>query len=289
MRITSCALLLVVLVATAAHGQLSADWMVAAAANTPGVGGTYWRSDLSLHNPHEFNLPVVVQFLPSDTTNWQAVWTAIELYPWETVNLWDVLGPDWFDHRGTGAMLVYADTALACTPIEDCQFLVTSRTFTVAPQGPGGEYGQTIPGLDVWGAVDWTTFGYAAGVLNDGVDFRCNVGIASWSAGWTVVRVDVQDAVGNIIASHDLEVPPFGHVQQRLATEVEGGSLVFYLMDGPDDARVFGYASVVNQTTGDPSFQAAVASVIGVSQPKTSVESMSRPAHPARAPHRASQ
>ena len=67
--------------APAAHGQLSADWMVAAAANTPGVGGTYWRTDLSLHNPHEFDLPVVLQFLPSDTDNWEADWMVIELYP----------------------------------------------------------------------------------------------------------------------------------------------------------------------------------------------------------------
>ena len=282
MRIASFSLLVVVLVAPAAHGQLSADWMVAASANTPGVGGTYWRTDLSLHNPHEFNLPVVVQFLPSNTENWQAEWAWIELDPWETVNLWDVLGADWFDHRGTGSLLVYADTALACNPIEDCQFLVTSRTYTVTGQGPYGEYGQTIPGVDVWRAVDWTTFGYAAGVLNDGIDFRCNVGIASWSAGWTAVRVDVQDNAGNIIGRHDFDVPPFGHVQQRLTTEVVGGALVFYLVDGPDDARVFGYASVVDQGTGDPSYQAAVASVIGVSQSKTGDGSAARPPHPAR-------
>ena len=270
----------------AAHGQLSADWMVAAAANTPGVAGTYWRTDLSLHNPHEFDLPVVVQFLPSNTDNWEAEWLLIELYPFETLNLWDVLGPDWFDRRATGAMLVYADTALACNPIEDCQFLVTSRTYTVTPEGPYGEYGQTIPGVDVWRAVDWATFGYAAGILNDGVAFRCNVGIASWTASPTVVRVDVQDAGGDIIASHDIEVPAFGHVQQRLDTQVVGGSLVFYLMDGPDDARIFGYASVVDQTTGDPSYQAAVASVIGVSAPMAGEGVVARPPHPEGAPRR---
>lgn len=281
MRILSSVLWMLIAAVPLAHGQLSADWMVAAAANTPGVGGTFWRTDLSLHNPHEYRLPVVVQLLPSNTANWQAVSQPIDLYPFETVNLWDALGPGWFDVHGTGAMLVYADTGLACNPIEDCQFLVTSRTYTVTPDGPYGEYGQTIPGVDVWRAVDWSTFGYAAGVLNDGVGFRCNVGVASWSAGWTVVRIDVQNEAGDIIASHELDVPPFGHVQQRLTTEVVGGSLVFYLVDGPGDARVFGYASVVDQTTGDPSYQAAVASVIGVSQPKTVDGRAARPPHPA--------
>jgi hypothetical protein len=282
MRISRWTLLALVLAPAVAGAQLSADIMVAAAAHTPGVGGTFWRTDLSLHNPHEFTLPVVVQFLPSDTENWEAASRLIDLYPYETLNLWDVLGPDWFSERGTGAFLVYADTALNCNPIEDCQFLVTSRTYTVTPDGPYGEYGQTIAGADVWSAVNWSTFGYAAGILNDGSNFRCNVGIASWSAGWTVVRVDVQDAAGAIIASHEYDVPPFSHVQHRLPTEVVGGSLVYYLVDGPDDARIFGYASVVDQTTGDPSYQPAVASVIGVSQPMTVEGAAPRPKHPAR-------
>jgi hypothetical protein len=90
----------------------------------------------------------------------------------------------------------------------------------------------------------------------------------------------VQNGGGTIISSHDFDVPPFGHVQRRLPTEVVGGSLVFYLVDGPADARIFGYASVVDQTTGDPSYQAALASVVGVSQPKTGDGALVRPVHP---------
>jgi hypothetical protein len=264
----------------AAEAQLSADWMITAVANTPGVGGTYWRTDLSLHNPHEFNLPVIIQFLPSGVDNWQADYFWIELYPWETFNLWDVLGTDWFNFRGTGAMLVYADTALACNPIEDCHFLATSRTYTVTPDGPYGEYGQTISGVDVWQAVNWDTYGYAAGVLNDGAGFRSNVGVSSWSRDWTLVRLDVQDGDGVILATHEFDVPPFSHVQERLDTAVEGGGLVFYVVDGPSDARVFPYASVVDQTTGDPSYQGALASVVGVTAAKSAEPSATRPSHP---------
>lgn len=273
-------LILAAAIAPAAHAQLAADWMVAASAHTPGVSGTFWRTDLSLHNPHQFDLPVWVQLLPSDTANWDAFALPITLYPWETVNLWDVLAPDVLDHRGTAALMVYADTSLACDPIEDCQFLVTSRTYTLDPRGLGGEFAQTLPGVDYWRGVDWTSYGYAAGILNDGVLFRCNIGVASWSPGWATVRVDVQDDAGNILTSHELEVPPFGHVQQRLPTAVEGGSLVFYLVDGPDDARVFPYASVVDQTTGDPSYQAAIASTAGVESAKSAVEPDGRPGRP---------
>ncbi len=283
MRIVPWTLVVVLAVVPAVNAQLSADWMVAAAAHTPGVGGTFWMSDLSLHNPHDYVLPVVIQFLPSGAENWEADYFLIDLYPWETFNLWDVIGEDGFDFRGTGAILVYADMSLACDPIEDCQFLVTSRTYTIDGWGFGGEFGQTIPGVDVWQAVDWSSYGYGAGILNDGEFFRCNVGIASWSGDWTLVRVDVQDGSGEILATHELEVPPFGHVQQRLPTEVSGGSLVFYLAEGPDDARIFPYASIVDQVTGDPSYQAAIASVVGVTAAKTAPALSSRPTHPDRA------
>lgn len=281
MRHAGRILILIAALAPPAHAQLAADWMVTASAHTPGVGGTFWRTDLSLHNPHQFELPILVQLLPTDSVNWESIALPITLYPWETVNLWDALAPDLLDHRGTAALLVYADTSLACDPIEDCQFLVTSRTYTPDPRGAGGEFAQTIPGVDYWRAVDWSSYGYAAGILNDGELFRCNIGVASWSPGWTVVRVDVQDSAGNILASPELEVPPFGHVQQRLATAVEGGSLVFYLVDGPDDARIFPYASVVDQTTGDPSYQGAIASTAGVVAAKSVGGPWLRPAHPA--------
>jgi hypothetical protein len=258
----------VVLIAMPARAQLDLQWMVPAAANTGGINGTDWHTDLSLHNPQSFDLPVVIQFLPTNTDNSVADTLTLTLYPWETFNLWDVLGPDYFAVDGTGAILVFADWDLPCNPIEDCDFLVTSRTYTLDPNDGVGEYGQTIPGSSTWQGIDWNSLGYAAGILNDGVRFRTNIGIASWSADWTTVEVDVQDADGTIIASLTIEVPPFGHVQQRLNNPVEGGSLVFWLSDGPDDPLVFGYASVVDGLTGDASFQLAQPSSVGFASAK---------------------
>ncbi len=258
-----------VTVASPASAQLAVQWMVPAAAETPGLNGTKWHTDLSLHNPHDFDLPVVLQFLPSNTDNQIADTLTLTLYAWETFNLWDVVGPDYFATGGTGAILVFADWDLLCDPIEDCEFLATSRTYTVDPVGGVGEYGQTIPGSSTWQGVDWNTLGYAAGILNDGSRFRTNVGVASWGGGWTTVVVDVQTAAGDIIDSLQLEIPPFGHVQQRLTTPVEGGSLVFYIEDGPDDPLVYGYASVVDELTGDSSFQLAQPSAVGFAAVKT--------------------
>lgn len=275
------ALLTLATTALPAAAQLSLQWIVPAAANVAGINGTDWHTDLSLHNPHSFQLPVMVQFLPSDTDNRVADTLALSLEPWATFNLWDVLGPEYFAVRGTGSILIIADLSLSCDPVTDCEFLVTSRTYTINPAGEGGEFGQTIPGSSTWQGIDWDSLGYAAGILNDGLYFRSNIGIASWSEDWTSVAVDVQDADGVIVESLTLEVPPYGHVQERLPTWIEGGSLVFWLEDGPEDPLVFGYVSVVDQTTGDASFQLAQPSTVGFAAAKDGVGSADRRRGPA--------
>lgn len=276
--VAAVALLLTQLTCSVASAELGSGVMVPAVAGTSGQSGTFWRSDVSLHNPHRYDLPVVIHFLETGVDNSWALTAYLTLYPWETFNLWDVLGPDVFDVRGTGAVLVYADPDLIdCSEDLACDLLVGSRTYTVDPRGGVGEFGQAIGGRSAWQGVDWWTFGYAAGILNDGVDFRCNVGVASWSAEDVLVHVDVQSSSGEILATEELRVRPFGHRQRRLATPVGGGSLVFYLVEGPDDALIYPYASVVDERTGDPSFIPAEPSEVGVA-----VDKARRPSSAAR-------
>ncbi|MCU0303135.1 MAG: hypothetical protein MUC56_03610 [Thermoanaerobaculales bacterium] len=272
--------------AVTAEAQLSLQWMVPAAANVAGLNGTVWHTDLSLHNPQAHDLPVVIQFLPSGTDNRQAETLSLTLYPWETYNLWDVLGPSGFARGGTGAILVFADWSLACDPVEECDFLATSRTYTLDPRGGAGEFGQTIPGAGTWQGVDWGTLGYAAGILNDGERFRTNIGVASWTDGPTTVAVDVQNADGEIVDRVRLQLPPYGHIQRRLEAPVEGGALVFWIEDGPPDVLVFGYASVVDEITGDSSFQLAEPSVVGFAAGKTSAGRAARRPVPVAEPRR---
>lgn len=246
-----------------ADAQLAANWMIPASANTPGNGGTYWRTDLSIHNPQSWDLPVLVQVLETGQVNDVVPTLDLVIYPYETVNLWDVLGPDLFDISGTGAILVYVPPEEPCPDLE-CHFLATSRTYTSDPLGGVGEFGQALPGAALLEGTDWLTFGYAAGILNDGDGFRCNIGVASWTPEWTQVAVDVQDSSGAIIDTVVFDLPPFGHLQRRLQTPVEGGSLVYYLTEGPENSWVYPYASVVNQQTGDPSYFFARYSGVGV-------------------------
>lgn len=251
----------------AAEAQLASSWIIPAAANTPGNGGTYWSTDVSIHNPQNWELPLLVQVLETGQVNDEVPTLDLVIYPYETINLWDVLGPDLFNINGTGAILIYVPIDEPCPEME-CQFLATSRTYTSDPSGGFGEFGQTLPGAALLEGTDWLTYGYAAGILNDGSDFRCNIGVASWTPDWTQVAVDLQDSTGAIIDTQIFDLPPFGHLQRRLRTPVMGGSLVFYLVDGPNDAFVYPYASVVNNMTGDPSYFFARYSSVGVAAKK---------------------
>ena len=254
------------LTAVPASAQLSAAWIVPAAAHTSGWSGTFWKTDLSIENPQDHDLQLVIQYLPRDRNNAAGVLTMdLVIYPWETINFWDVLGPDGFFVNGTGAILIYVPLEVECAG-SSCDFLVSSRTYTLDPWGSGGELAQGIPGAALMEGTDWASFGYVTGVLNDGNAFRCNVGVASWTADWTTVQVDVQNSDGVVLNTEVLDVPPFGQVQRRLQTRVSGGTLVYYLVDGPSDSFVYPYASVVDEDTGDPSYFFARYSGVGVSK-----------------------
>ena len=258
-------LLLAAIVATPAMArELTAYYVVPAAANLAGAGGTDWHTDLTLHNPHSFSLSVTLVFLPSDRDNSSApTVSGIALAPWETLNLWNVLGPDGFDATGQrGALLVYADgTSCAST---ECDFAVASRTYTLSPDGGSGEFGQGIPGFPAALGLDTTVMAYMPQVMSN-TDFRTNIGLASWSPESVMVRVDVQDAAGNIVDSTDHVVPPFGQVQWRFNGTVTGGTAVAYIVQGSPEAIVYPYASVVNEVYGDPAYVEAQLSVVGVS------------------------
>jgi hypothetical protein len=261
------ALLLTVMIpAGLAARELTSSYVVTAAANKAGVGNTDWHTDLTLYNPHDYALPVVLQFLRSGQSNTSSVPTVtFDVNAWETLNLWDVLGPDGFSARGsTGAFFVYADDQKIACSGAGCDFAVFARTYTLDPRGGNGEFGQAVPGFPAGLGLDRSVIAFMPQIIDDS-DFRTNCGVASWTNAMVRVRFDLQDAAGNVIDRRDHWVPPFGHVQWRLEHSVAGGTVAAYIMDGPDDAMVFPYASVVNWTTGDAVNIEAHLTTVGVS------------------------
>ena len=99
--------------------ELTSAYVITAVANKAGVAPTDWHSDLTLYNPQSRALSVNIFFLPSgqDNSNGAPELPLVTLAPWQTLNLWDILGPYGFNARGwTGALLVYADAAASGCP-----------------------------------------------------------------------------------------------------------------------------------------------------------------------------
>lgn len=251
-RIVAVSAVVLALAAGAHARELTSAYAVTAAANTAGKLGTDWHTDLTLYNPQQHAVPVVLHFLPSGQSNSGQVPTVtFEVLPWETLNLWDVLGPKGFNARGkTGALLVYADEDRITCSGTSCEFAVFSRTYTLDPKGGRGEFGQAFAGVAAHLGLDWSVIAYLPQLTNN-ADFRTNLGVASWTPAWVKVRVELQDASGSVIQAKDHLVPPFGHIQWALDRTLTGGTAAVFMVDGPADAMVYPYASVVNNVYGD--------------------------------------
>jgi len=255
--------------------ELTSAYVITAAANKQGWMGTDWHTDLTLYNPHTKVLYVVLQFLPTGQDNTVAPTAPlIDLQPWETLNLWDVLGPTGFDARGqTGALLVYADTkANDCTNAgtSGCDFAAFARNYTLNPLDGGGEFGQDFAGFPANLGVDRSVIAYLPQLMDD-PEFITSIGAASWTNGWVTVRVDLQDTAGQVIYTYTSIIPPYGHWQDRIPTGIEGGTAAVYITDGPSDAMVYPYATVRSAITGDPTTVEAQITTVGLSAQAASV------------------
>ncbi len=284
-------MVLLIVAAPVLARELTSAYVITAVANKAGVGGTDWHSDLTLYNPQSRPLTVKVFFLPSGLDNFSngaPMAPPITLASWETLNLWDILGPSGFDARGwTGALLVYADKAANGCPDTagdtSCDFAAFDRNYTLNPNGASGEFGQDFPGFPSHLGVDKSVIAYLPQISDDST-FRTNVGVASWTSDWVTVRVDLQDAAGNIIATHDHIIPPDGHVQWRLEDGVTGGTLAAYVVAGPSDAMVYPYATVVDWTTGDATTVEAQITAVGLTAQTMSIRRSAQRAVPRALP-----
>lgn len=140
---------------TAATPEQSHRQLIPAVASTEGFGGSFWRTDLVIHNPSDRAARLTLELIPSwplGGVGAEPLMTTLEpiLEPMQTISVIDVVSEHFPDHA-TGALVVFAyDPDGEFVPIA-----VDSRTWT--PDTTQGSYGQGIP------AVAWR----GAGTLAD--------------------------------------------------------------------------------------------------------------------------
>ena len=249
-------------VAAPATAQVYDTFVVPAVANASGGGGTLWASEVVIFNPQPHTLFVSMTYLPSGLDQGSEVLVQIPSNQFFATS--NVLGSV-YGRGGTGSLLFATwpeDNKHVPNPsILDLSFVVRSNTYNNASSGT---FGQAIPGV-ISGLMDWEFEGLSAvatGVRNFGTagqnGFRTNVGALNLGRYTVRMYVNVYNDLGQTVAKDvPFDVPPLGHVQDRLPVTIDRGTLEFFIDDpgvnNPDDrALVFAYASVVDNKSGDP-------------------------------------
>jgi hypothetical protein len=232
------------LIAGAGSGGSLADWfIIPVVAHAPGSAGTYWKSDLSIVNPYNWQeIRVYIQLLISDQPNTNPPEKSVIIAAGSSVYLEDVLDT-LFDHEGTGALIVRTK--------DRRKFTVTARTYTAS----GGTYGQTENGQKLTNGGQEIAF--ITGVKNGG-GFRSNVGIVNISYFSANFKVYVYSSEGLLMGQETVVVDKWSHTQlsiHSIADRFDHGYLKIWCQaQASQDIKWVAYASVVDNSSGDAVF-----------------------------------
>jgi PKD repeat protein len=219
--------------------------LISAAAQTGGVGGTSWRTELSLFNAGLEGTTVTLALLPGGMQR------TIYLAPRQSATYANALLDIFGLASGSGALSIEAVSAGS-----SAQLRVTSRTFTT---GATGTYGQAVPEVQP-GQLAKTL--YVTGIQSNAA-YRTNIGLVNRTSSDVAATVVLFSKTGTVLASKNVTVGANTFQQAALWSffpEVQGQShdaLTMRVISNVEDA-VSAYASVIDNTSQDPIYIQAV-------------------------------
>ncbi len=217
--------------------------LVSVTAQTDGIGGSVWRTELTLFNAGSEAATGQFVFVPGAGGSAQT--RPLYLAPQQSVTydnaLLDIFGMP----SGAGAIAVEA-TSPTTTP----DIKITSRTFTT---GTDGTYGQAVPNVPD-AALQQTLF--LTGLESDS-NYRANVGLVNRGATPIQVALTLFDSAGNVVGTDSLTLPPNSFQQSSLASyfpavAAGGYGALSMRSDASTPNAVSVYASVIDNRTQDP-------------------------------------
>lgn len=213
--------------------------LISTAAQTAGVGGTSWRTELTVFNAGLEGATVTLVFLPSRATR------TIYLAPLQAETYANTLLELFGLASGSGAVTLEAVSAGS-----SAQLRVSSRTFTT---GSTGTYGQAVPGVQ---AEQLEKTLYVTGIASN-AEYRTNIGLVNRAPSEITASLTLFSRTGSAIATKSVPLGANSFQQAALWSyfpEVEGQSqdgLTLRIVSPVEDA-VSAYASVIDNATQDP-------------------------------------
>ncbi|HXI11743.1 MAG TPA: proprotein convertase P-domain-containing protein [Thermoanaerobaculia bacterium] len=218
---------------------------VTTAVHTDGLNGTKWRSDLWIFNRTVTSSSVRITFQPS--SNAPAESRTLEVRGREILRIDDVVASLFGLDSATGQLTV--------TGSDSGGIFALSRTWT--PSG-AGTTGQLVPARSESESVGRGEGARQLQHIESSVSFRTNVGLAETAGNPATVRFVLYSSAGVELFRTDQRVAPNGHLQFNLsqagAPAVSSGRISLEVVEG--DGRVLGYATVIDQLSGDPMYVA---------------------------------
>lgn len=238
------------------------------AARGPGLAGTQWVTDLTIHNPLEDPVTVGMSFFPANQDNlFNPLFPdRITIQPGETVMMEDVLQTT-FGYTGSvkGGLVLVSEPMFIIGNPDNARVLAVTRTYNVGSSE--GTFGQTVPSMVSTMNVGWAS-SYITGARND-ADFRSNLGIGSSSVMAPLrvhYRITGPDGAQLAEGSKVIRVASMNQWSfEQLGVGVADGPLTVELWLDPANAPsdpcnddiptgFFAYVSKVDNGTGDAEF-----------------------------------
>jgi PKD repeat protein len=217
--------------------------LVSVTAQTSGIGGSAWRTELTLFNAGSEAATGQYLFLPG--AGGSEISRPLYLEPKQTMTFSNALLDIFGMSSGAGAVVIEASSPSSAALIK-----LTSRTYTT---GSNGTYGQGVPNV---ATADLQQTMFLTGLESD-ADYRTNIGLVNRSDSPASAKLTLYDGGGSIVASSTVTVAANNFQQASLATyfpEVANRSFNALSMRAdisvPDAVSV--YASVVDNHTQDP-------------------------------------
>ncbi|HEX7192252.1 MAG TPA: PKD domain-containing protein [Thermoanaerobaculia bacterium] len=225
----------------ATPGGAPSPVILPAVGRAPGVGGTFWRSDVTIYNPGSSNLTLGVRYLAAGSDDRNAPSQSLSVGAGRTVVLSDVL-QQFNVSSGSGALELTWSNGVS--PI------VTSRTYT--PATTGGTYGQSIDPITAFGSDLYVT-----GLRSDNA-FRSNVGFVNDSDQTIAISLTLFASSGAPVANGLITLAPRSQAQSALSSIFPDAAISSLgsvtLQAHSDSGAMFAYGSMIDNTSGDPVF-----------------------------------
>jgi len=227
------------------------SYLLPAVAHLDGLNGTHWRSDLTLalrDGTGEDSADLYL--LRSGRASAEASRSTVTLTGKDSTGLPDIVSGTFQESGTAGAVLIRSNRELTGW----------SRTFTPAA-ADGGSYGQMVPMAD----MDRLQPVQDLIGLREDARFRTDLGLINAGSQELRARIEVRDTLGKTLGTREVRLGPYSYAMlTRFLAAMVGepvddawATVRFAPVQGEDPPRGLAFASVIDNTSGDPTLQVA--------------------------------